>query len=271
MSVKNSILYINSNLDRKPSEPLNSSSWTTVLSHPIKTYSGKIKMKLLEIEAPNTFYTFGPNAYIFWYYNLYTNEYKAVPIPTDRFFVDGEQFVNVMNQICIAGNFAVRFSYNATNAKLTVTNVSNDTIRIVSSYRYEPDNTYDDAMDRLGFTQNMLNNISSTLDTNDYLQAESPLRLIRTNCVYLQCNVIASQNIPTTIVPSPFVTAPDIIARVTSGNFGMLSQLQLANLEEFDVGNNLISELKWTLLDENYNEINTNGHPITFSVLVRFE
>lgn len=271
MSVKNSILYINSNLDRKPSEPLISSSWTSVLSHPIKTYSGKIKMKLLEIELPNTFYTFGSRAYLFFYYNLYTQEYKAVPIPTDRFFVDGEQFVSVMNQICIAGNYAVRFSYNATNAKLTVTNVSDDTIRIVSSYRYEPDVVYDDAMDRLGFIQNMLGNLSSTLDKNDYLEAEGPLRLIRTNCCYLQCNVIASQNIPTTIVPSPYVTAPDIIARVTSGNFGQLSQLQLANEAEYDIGNNLISELKWSLLDENYDEINTNGHPISFSVLIKFE
>ena len=271
MSIKNSILYINSNLDRKPSENLNSSSWSTVLSHPIKTYSGKIKMKLEQIEFANIFYSFGPRAYIFWYYNLFTEQYVPVPIPTDRFFVDGEQIVSVMNQICIAANFAVRFSYNAANAKLTVQNVSNDTIRIVSSYRYEPDNVYDDAMDKIGFTQNMVNNLNAVLDTNDTLQAESPLRLIRTNVVYLQCNVIASQNIPTTIIPSPFVTAPDILARITSGNFGQLSQLQYSSQVEFDVGNNMISELKWSLLDENYDPINTNGHPITFSVLIMFE
>ena len=181
----------------------------------------------------------------------FTNQYVAVPIPLNQFFVDGENFVSVMNNICIQNDYAVRFSYNSSTAKLTVTNASQDTIRIMSSYRYEPDNTYSDAMDRLGFAQNMIGNVNSTLDHNDFLEAESPFRLIRTNCVYLQCNVIESQNVPTSIIPSPFVKASNIIGRITSGNFGMLSQLQLANEVEFNVGNNVITEWKWNVLDEN--------------------
>ena len=36
---RNQFLYINSNIDRKPTEHLNSNSFTTVLSNPIQSYS----------------------------------------------------------------------------------------------------------------------------------------------------------------------------------------------------------------------------------------
>lgn len=269
MSAKNQILFINSNIDRKPSDPLNSSSWTTVLSHPIQSYSGRIRTKIIEIEFPNTFYSFGESNCLFCYKVIATNENKFIQIPTNRFFVDGSQFVSVLNAICLAESHPLTFTYSTDNAKLTVENTGVNEIRLLSSYRYENDEVYNDCMDKMGFQDDYRN--MTPLDQSESIEASAPLRLLRTNCCYLQCDIIASQSINTTMIPSPFFPVSNIMTRISSGNFGILSQFQTNVESEFDIGTNrMITELKWSLLDENYDPINTNGNPITLAMLLQY-
>lgn len=248
-------------MDRIPTEPLTSSSWTTYLSQPIRTF-GKIKIKLLEIEMPNVFYTFP-----FYGYRLYFESQNTIiyqDIPTDRIFVDGQQFVAYMNPLLISKG--VQLSYNDNTARLTITNNRSSPIRLVSNYRYSDrlDDTPSNANDRLGFIYNYTG--TSILPQQSYT-AEAPLRLLRTNCVYLCSNIINGQATNQTIIPSPYKQVSNILSRVSSGNFGSLSQISIPNEIEFAVGSNTISSIQWTLLDEEYEEIYT-PFPITFSVLI---
>ena len=268
-SARNQFLYINSNIDRKPTEPLNSSSFTTVLSNPIQSYSGRIKAKITEVEWPNVYYSFSENACLFWYKIVATGEKKFLQIPTNRFFVDGSQFVSVINAICLAENHPLTFTYSIDTSKLTVENTGVNEIRLLSSYRYENEEVYNDCMDKMGFQADYRN--MTPLDQGDSIEATAALRLLRTNCCYLQCDMIASQSINTTSIPSPYFPVSNIMARISSSNFGILSQFQTNPEQEFDIGTGRqITEIKWSMLDENYDPISTNGHPVTFAVLLRY-
>lgn len=263
-----SVLYINSLLDRRIDDPITSNEFVSFLNTPIRSYSGKISVKLLSIELPSIFNTFSESSSLFWYRNLTTNTNNFVQIPTNRYYVDGGQFANVMNQDLSANNEPIRFTYDANSATLLVQNVGSDNLRLISSYIYQDQNIYNDAMLKLGFINDYTTQV---IAPNAYYQAESPLRLIRTNCAYLTCNLIASSAVNTTIVPSPYVAPQQILGKVGIGNFGILSQLQFTSEISFNIGSSTISDIKWGLLDENYEPLATLSHPVTFSVQIKYE
>ena len=51
---KQTVLYVNSAIDRTPNDNYNSNKFTTYLSQPIRTFSGAINIRAQQIEVPNT-------------------------------------------------------------------------------------------------------------------------------------------------------------------------------------------------------------------------
>jgi len=267
-SGKNSVLYINSNLDRRPTDPLDSNQFTTYLANPIKSYTGKVKIKLQAIELSAIFYSFSEYNNMFYFKDLSTNTNYSIEIPSGEYFIDGQQFVQKMNPLLTP--YQLQFFYNNNTAKLSIQNNRPNPIRLLSSYRYndEPAIVFDDAMLKLGFIEDYRN--TQILPTQIQV-SESPLRLISGNCVYLTCSLLSSQAINSTILPSPFFTVNEILGKVPTGSYGDLSQLLYASDIVYEIGNNVITNMKFSLLDESYNPITTFSHPITLSILVSYE
>lgn len=268
MMKQDRLIYVNSYLDRRVDD-LDTSDWTTFLKESIKFRGqNKVKIAVENIEIPNTAYNFGPSEFIFYFQTLNppSNTVYGIQIATNRVFNNGDDFVSYINPVLTAGGYNIQFSYSNTTHKLTITNNYLVPIRLVSSFRFsDPLTGPSDAMDKLGFSDNY---IGTSISAGATYTAPSILKLLRTNCYYLTCN-IASANYTESLVPNPYYAGDDIIGRITCAPFGTLSQLEYASTKSFYVSDNQeINSISFKLLDENLNPISLNNLPITFSVKI---
>ena len=259
------VIYINSYIDRTTAD-LDTSQWTTFLNEPIRIKNGKLKLIVENIELPNTAYNFGTTENRFyWVHAVGTlNTVRSVQIATDRIFNNGTDFATYMNGLMSSSGFNLSFSYSLATLELTIANNETVPIRICSSYRFsDPQTGPSDAQDKLGFNQNT---IGTQTPAGGSVVAQGMLKLLRTNCYYLSCDVIGN-NFKQSILPSPYYSH-NIVARITANSFGSLSQLQYASSMYFNVPDSIIQSLRFKLLDDQLFPISLNGLPITFVLKV---
>jgi hypothetical protein len=185
-----------------------------------------------------------------------------IPISIERVYNNGDDFVSYFNAQASIIGANILLSYSQNSHKLILTNNNNVPIRLVSSYRFSDSLTGpSDSMDKLGFTDNY---IGSSIASNTSYTAPSILKLLRSNCYFLTANIVGA-SVRQSIVPSPFFT-PQIIARITANTFGTLSQLQYASTMSFYVPDNIITSIKFQILDDQLYPIDLNNLPITFAL-----
>lgn len=264
--IQDRLIYINSFLDRRVDD-LDTSRWQTFLKEPIRFRGGvKVKITIDNIEVPNTAYNFGPSDYIFYFETIdVVNTVYSVPIPTDRVFNNGTEFATWFN----TQGFSLQMSYSDTTHRLSVKNNYGLPVRLSSSFRFsDPITGPSDAMDKLGFSSNY---IGTSIAVGATYTAPSILRLLRTNCYYLTCN-LTSANYSQSIVPNPYYAGEDTIGRITCAPFGTLSQLEFGATKSFYVSETQeINSISFSLLDDNLNPISVNNLPITFSLKLFIE
>lgn len=259
-------LHINSDTDRTISDTT-TSKWTTYLSTPISISStSKAILSVQSIEIPNVLYNFGLYDSIFWFYVPSTTTLVGSQIDTSRVFIDGSEFATYMNNLLTPQNIA--FTFSTSTNKLTITNNRASAIIIPQSYRYGDttfNNAYNSCIDKIGFTQE-LNSV--TINPAGSVTAQSMLRLLRTNCYYLTCDAVASSSMQS-VIPSPYKSGSnDIVARVTAGNFGSLSQLSYLTGTNIQIQSETLSRLSFQLLDDNFYPINDMYLPITMTLKI---
>lgn len=259
-------LHINSDIDRTIADTI-TSEWTTYLSTPININSNnKVIINCQSIEIPNVLYNFGVYDSVFWFYVPSTLTLVGHQIDTGRVFADGTEFATYMTSLLSAHNLV--FTFSTTTYKLTITSNRANNVIIPQSYRYG-DNTYSGAynscIDKIGFTQ-PLNSI--TLAPAGSITGQSMLRLLRTNCYYLTCDGVANSSIQS-LIPSPYKSGSnEIIARITAGNFGSLSQLSYLTGTNISFPSDNINRLSFKLLDDNFFPITEMYLPITMTLKI---
>ena len=184
-------------------------------------------------------------------------------IDINRFFPDGSSFISYINSALATAGHNLVFSYSTSTAKLTLTNNTVSRIRLIGSYRYSDrlDTAFNNVIDRLGFIQNTAGVVVAPAGT---ITGQGILRLLRTSCYYLTCNLLSARY-RQSVVPNPY-NNPNILARITAGNFGTLSQLQFAQTMTYGIGSNDILGLMFSLLDDELLPIDLAGSPITLSL-----
>jgi hypothetical protein len=258
-------IHINSDIDRTPAD-VSTSSWTTYLATPILvSSSSEIRISLEACEIPNVLYNFGVDASVFWWIHdpAGANILKNIQIPTDRNFQDGTAFATWMTSAFTSAGANLTATFDTTSNKLSIRNDNLVPIRIVQSYRYGILNgTYNQAIDKLGFTQSL----PLSIPEMGIVTADSVLRLLRTNCYYLTLDEVSSSQ-KEAMTPNPYRLGHKIIGRITAGNFGSLSQLQYLPASNVKISNNTISKFTFSLLDENLYPITVYA-PVTLTLRV---
>jgi len=252
-------LHVNTLIDRR-SVDTDTTDVTVYLSKPFVT-NGKVKLQMTNIELPNLAYTFPYHSCVLWYIldPLGANTLQSVTIRTDRNYNNANDLVTDLNT-AVNANLLV-FSYDNNTCRLTLTNNNPATIKLVSSYRYsENTNCYNDCMDRLGFDQDLR---TTNLMMGDTLEANSCLKLLRSNCYYITCDQVGSYLQQSTPVG---LNKPNILARVTANNFGYLSQLSFVNQMVIDTPENMLDKLQFKILDSELYPISLNNASITFTI-----
>ena len=273
MNNKEITLYVNSLIDRNVEDDLNNSSFTIFLDVPIKTNKGNISMRIESIELPNTFYSFPQESSLFWILTNIgtTHNLINIPLQTDAIYENGDELITYLNNYCSFNSIPLVFSYNKFRGKITITNNYSNPIRIVSSYRYIGIDTYssninNDCQDRLGFNLNYSSGFN--INSSGSLEASGILRLLRTNCAYLSCDISDGSNQRSSLVPSN-KNGSNIVCKIPCGNFGTVSQVQIVSEVELLCSEKMINKLNFSLLDDELNPLSLNGSPLTFSVIFK--
>jgi hypothetical protein len=254
-------IHLNTQIDRRTAD-LDTTDITAYFTKAILT-SGKIRMQITNIELPNLAYTFPYHSCVLWYVidPAGANTLKSATIRTDRNYNNATDLITDLNALVVGDNLV--FSYDANTCRITLTNNNASTIKLVSSYRYsENTSCYNDVMDRLGFDQDLR---TTTIAHDGTLEANSCVKLLRSNCYYLTCGQIGSFAQQSTCVG---MNKPNILARITGNNFGFLSQLTFTNEMIIDTPENNIDKLELKLLDDMLYPVSINNGSITMTIKV---
>ena len=269
-------IYINSYLDRLVDELESSSKrFTALFDKEIRVFPDEknITLKLGSIELPNILYNFSFVSSRLWIVDNVSDPEAAtlefIEINTERVYVNPEELIDELNSLIIAHPTLsnIEFNYIDNEKKITITNNAGHDIRLVSSFRYQDTNngvTFNDMNDRIGFTQDLRNTIISH---NQTLKAQGLVKMLRTNCFYLTCDNISS-SFNQNIIPNPKIN-PRILARLSTSDFGTLSQLSFASQVDFNITNEgSIRSMTFSLLDDEFREVDLDQFPITFSLIL---
>lgn len=262
------VMHVNSSIDRQKADlMIDSVDWNTYLANPIKIqHNQRMKVSIESIEIPNTAYTFPIAESVFWWIKNYgtTNTLLSLNIPLNRNFLTSTDLVSYLNTQMSANSYLLVFSYDQNTNKLTVTNNETNPIRIVGSYRFGDTvggQVIDNISDRFGFISDLT---TTGISNGSSLTGQGILRLLRSNCYYLACDFMGGKvrqsNVPNTI------NSYDICARVSSGNYGSISQLRFGSTIAYNVLDTIVHKMHFTLLDDQLQPITLNGSPITFSM-----
>lgn len=263
------VMHVNSMVDREARDlMIDTAEWDSYLINPIKiNHNQHMKVSIESIEIPNTAYTFPLYESTLWWIKDVggADTLKSLDLPIDRNFATSTDLVTYINAQMVANSDLLTFSYDSSTNKLTVTNGEAVPIRLVGSYRF--DDTVgglvsNNIIDRLGFVSNL---IGTTILAAGTLVATGILRLLRTNVYYLATDILGGK-IKQSNVPNPLDNQFDICARVSSGNYGTISQLRFGSTISYNVLNTIIHKMHFVLLDDQLEHIALNGSPITFSM-----
>jgi len=260
------LIHLNSMIDRQASD-LYTTDWTTFLARPLLT-SGKVSMKIKNIDLVNLFYTFGTESSILWVYSDYGGlgeTLNSFQLSLTDTYDNGTTLSSYLTTLCTS--LSLTFAYDTSTARMTVTNGGATTIRIVGSYRYSDDlaNTYNNVIDRLGITQDLR---TTTILAAGSLEAQSPLRLLRSTCYYLIADILS--NTTESIVPTPYST-PHILGKISASNFGFVSQLQYSEEVYLSSSEKQIDKIHFSLLDDELYPVYSTNAPICITLDILFE
>lgn len=268
------VLHINSLIDRQVIDPLNSHEFTTFLTTPIRVGSKQqLTVRCDMIEIPCLFYNFPYYASILWFLEDVggSNIVRSLQVSYNQNYQSGTELATYLNNEASGAGLSVSFSYSNTTGKITITNNYGSSIRLISSYRYigsDPftSQTYNDAMDRLGFTSDYDNQIITAGST---YQADGILRLLRTNCAYLTADIADGSSQRNSLTPRNQVGSNNIIARIPISNFTSVVQYEFADEEEFLVSEKVVNSIKFSLLDDELFPLNHDNSHLTFSLVFK--
>lgn len=269
------LLHINSGIDRRPQD--SPDNWVTYLANPIDVgTNSKVRILVDQIDFPNSAYTFPESSDTFYYIFNYNpnstdpsyNILRSFELDTQRNYNTGNDLISALNTGIGAKGYNLAFSHNVNSSTLSIKNNESVPIRVIGSYRFSDrlDIAYNSIIDRLGFIQDLR---TLSVAPGDSITGEGVLRLFRTNCYYLCCDITSSK-IKQSQVPSPNYQ-PNIIGRISSSNFGNLSQLAIASSVWFNVSSmSSINRIAFSVLDDEFQPVNLNGQPIVFSLRFSF-
>lgn len=261
-------LHINSLTDRQPGE--STAKWMTYLATPLDIPNGQgARVALVSAEIPNTAYQFSPGESILWYIKDGT-ALKSLQIDTARYYEKVNDVVDTLNsELLKGGETDLTFSFDETTKKIHATNAGtgNHSFRIVSDYEFEGkalgQDLYNHANRKLGFTGDLRD--AGTVPPFATLTAQSIPRVIRTQCFYLACEEIDN----TALTPSPY-RHPRILAKIpVSSNFGGVNLYVREQPQFYELVESSIEHFTFTLLDDQLNEIDINGLPITLTLRIQ--
>lgn len=275
---KTTYVHINGQRDRLISDGTGT-RFSVPLSKIIEnnSYSAKYyKIRLADIQIPNSAYTFGiEQSFLFFEEyqsgvnpNTENNATKTeffIRIDTARIFVDGASLVAHLNQKLTDAGKPLQFTFNAQDGKLTLVNLSTTQyFRLIASYRYEDrfDIIFNDANDKLGFTQDTR---KVYIAPNSSLKALSLINLIRSNFYYIICENLSFQennnNIPRE--DSQGNNNLQILARISSQNFGQISQFFYPNNLNFKITENTVNRFTFDIKDQDFYSVDLNFSAVT--------
>jgi hypothetical protein len=282
------ILHINTFIDRQSTD-LTPSNVTTYLNEFINGGEKQLTCEVMDMQLPMLIYTFPTHSNVLWWLftpdsvnapNLYYLEYEI--IPTDRNFNSGQELVDYLNPLCsdVSRHVApILLSFSNVTSKITVKNnvpinvFQNLRMILVPSFRYGLEFTQigsgvnqgltapaSDAMDRLGFTQNMFtDNFNQWLAPQQSVEAESPIRLLRSSCYYLTLDEISSNTV-NQHVPSPF-KQPKILCKIPARPFGQIAEIVMEEpYTRAILAPTQLSTLTLKLLDDELYEVDLSNN-----------
>lgn len=279
-------IYINSEIDRVVSENNSTTlNFTAILSGSkiIKIYPNerRCKIKVNQVEIPNTLYNFPASQNrlnIVVFNGANPDSLEFVELDANRVYNTPQDVVNYLNTELLAHPNGVMndlvLSFDDLTKKVTLTNNSStESVRLVSSFRYSQDNadglgtTFNTIVDRLGFSDNYTNTIIAPTQA---LTGNGTIRMLFTHAYYIVLNEIASPY-DQTIIPTPNINRK-ILARVTCGNYGTLSQLSYVSETMMNIPSGIeINRLSFSLLDDELQPIDLVNQKVTMSLKMTIE
>lgn len=276
------IVHINSAIDRQPGDTTH--KFTTYFSSPLEvSLASKIGVKTAEI--PYTCSQFKDSNNTFWVEQGYVDgstgltviDCLGIQIDDANFFESIDDVVSALNAVATTASYSVSFS--VVNNRVRVTNThATKKLRVISGLSFETGTTgtiylngaefvgqtqfFNQMQDKLGFTEDYR---GQYLYTNQYTQARGITRLIRSNCFYLTADIVNTHQ----LTPSPFKN-PNIIAKIPfTGNFGSIQSYFTDNPLMAKCNDTSIDEITFSVLDDDLEEVDLNGSPITFTLVIK--
>lgn len=274
-------VYINSYIDRLVSENASATENFTVVftdtSKQLRFLAGetKCRVKLFSMEVPNSAYNFGTLESRLWF--VYDTSGSAnivsIQIDTERVYSQPSELITELNAKFTphASLSGVVASYDNNTKKITITNGTAVSIRLISGFRFgiqESILTFQDMNDRLGFSQNLTNTIIAPAAT---LTGADGVKMFRTSKYYLVLNESGGYY-KQSIIPSSDRNYR-IIGSVPSGAYGTLSSTSYISPFAYEINAmGGINELSFSLLDDTFSPLNLSSNVgITLSILFEFE
>lgn len=278
-------LYINSYIDRLVAQNESATREFTVVfpdtGSQLRFMNGetKCRVKLFSLEVPNSAYNFAPIESRLWFvYDVGgTDTIVSITIDTERIYATPAELVSEINSkftaltTTLGSGSGVSIAFDNTTKKMTLTNGTAASIRLISGFRYaisESILTFNDMNDRLGFSQELTNTVIAATGT---LVGADALKLYRTNKFYLNLqesggyfrqSIIPSQNRPLRLIGS-----------VPSAPYGTLSSTSYISPFGYELpAMGGITSLTFQLLDDNFVPIDLGANiGITMSLHIEFE
>jgi hypothetical protein len=279
-------IYINSEIDRVVSENASTTlNFTAILSGSkiIKIYPNerRCKIKLNQVEVPNTLYNFPPNQnrlnIVVYDASGNPDSLEFVELDPDRVYNTPADVINYLNAEFLAHPNSVmndlELSFSDLTKKVSIENNSTVNVRVVSSFRYAGDTadglgtTFNTVVDRLGFSDNYTNTVIAPTAT---LTGNGTIRMLFTHAYYIVLNELAS-SYDQTIIPTPNINRK-ILGRLTCGNYGTLSQLSYVSEVMMNIPSGIeINRLSFSLLDDEFVPVDLVNQKITMSMKLLIE
>jgi hypothetical protein len=258
------LMGFNSYINRY-SDQTDTSIWTIAMQPPLQLNKKQtLIVNLDSISIPNLSPSFPYHGCDFYWEKAGVLQ-TAITLDLTKVYKDGASVVTDLNNLNpkFTGQTDWLFSFNTDTYKLEAKNNTASNLRMVGAWRWgdinNPTNELTAASnvcDRLGFSQNM---IGTTIAPGATIVAESPLRLLRTNCYYIYCDLIKNNEFKT---PDPLKKG-QIICQVSASNFGTLSTFQVINNNFLNTNGDVISSITFSLLDDEFLPISCGNSPIT--------
>lgn len=268
-------LNINSNTDRAPFG--SSSKFNYNLAQTMRI-GNNAKIGVQSIEVPYSCGQFKTSNSILWFeFNPSSPATIGFQLDTNKFYKTLTDVITELNSISSAHNYDL--SFNVENDRLKITNNNTYKVRVVSPREFEPSTTnnisvngsvlfsgggllFNQAQIKLGFYDNQ---IGQWITENGGTKLSTGLpKLLRSNCFYLECNILSRY-----MMENNRTKSPKIITKIPiTSNFGSLQTIEYNNPIMLETNDTYIDSIDFTLYDEDLEEVDLNGLPITMTLVI---